>query len=272
MRYWKRILLCLSLSLAWSFCAYAATEIGLNLDWEYADLSKINTGKAVLYTSEVKEAKGITVAVNAGHGTRGGESVSTFCHPDGSPKLTGGTTRAGATMAVAVSSGMTFEDGTPERTVTLKMAKLFADELLRRGYDVLMLRDGEDVQLDNVARTVLANNKADCHIALHWDSTNRDKGAFFMSVPRGLRSMEPVSEYWEKHEKLGNSLLDGLRAHQLKIFGKGSMPMDLTQTSYSTVPSVDIELGDKRSSHSDASLKKLAAALSDGVDQYYGFE
>lgn len=29
-----------------------------------------------------------------------------------------------------------------------------------------MIRDGSDVQLDNVARTVMANNKADCHIAL----------------------------------------------------------------------------------------------------------
>ena len=32
-----------------------------------------------------------------------------------------------------------------------------------------MLRDGDDVQLDNVARTVICNNAADCHIALHWD-------------------------------------------------------------------------------------------------------
>lgn len=46
-----------------------------------------------------------------------------------------------------------------------------------------MIRDGKDVQLDNVARTVMANNTADCHIALHWDSTKKDKGAFYMSVP-----------------------------------------------------------------------------------------
>lgn len=35
------------------------------------------------------------------------------------------------------------------------------------------------------------------------------------------------------------------------------MAMDLTQTSYSTIPSVDIELGDKASDHSDAALEKL---------------
>ena len=47
--------------------------------------------------------KNIVVGVNAGHGTSGGTSVKTLCHPDGSAKTTGGTTGAGATKAVAVS-------------------------------------------------------------------------------------------------------------------------------------------------------------------------
>lgn len=36
--------------------------------------------------------KNKTVCVNAGHGTKGGESVKTLCHPDGSSKVTGGST------------------------------------------------------------------------------------------------------------------------------------------------------------------------------------
>ena len=38
------------------------------------------------------------------------------------------------------------------------------------------------------------------------------------------------------------------------------MAMDLTQTSFSTVPSVDIELGDKASDHSAATLTTLLTA------------
>jgi len=165
---------------------------------------------------------------------------------------------------------MTFKDGTKEATVTLEMGHIFAKKLLDQGYDVLLIRDGEDVQLDNVARTVLANNKADAHIALHWDSTEKDKGAFFMSVPDALKRMEPVSSHWESHEKLGESLIAGLKAKGVKIFSKGSMDMDLTQTSYSTIPSVDIELGDKASDHSDATIQKLAKGLADGVGAYFG--
>ena len=198
--------------------------------------------------------------------------MKTFCHPDKTAKVTGGTTGAGATKAVAVSGGMTFADGTAESTVTLRMAQIFRNKLLAAGYDVLMIRDGSDVQLDNVARTVMANNKADCHIALHWDSTKTDKGAFYMSVPNNAayRAMEPVASHWESHNKLGSALVGGLKQNGVKIFSSGSMEMDLTQTSYSTVPSIDIELGDGKSAHDDATLGKLADGLVVGVNSYFG--
>ena len=248
-------------------------QITLNPDWEYADHSKINTGAAVLYRAPEKSGrKGIIIGVNAGHGTAGGSKVKTLCHPDGSAKTTGGSTAAGATEALAVSGGMTFQDGTPERTVTLQMAQILRDKLLASGYDVLMLRDGEDVQLDNVARTVISNNVADCHIALHWDSgdgKDYDKGCFYISVPEALRSMEPVASYWQQHDALGADLVEGLRGQGAMIYGKGNMSIDLTQTSYSTIPSVDMELGNAYSDHSDAVLDQLAEGLLQGINVYF---
>ena len=216
--------------------------------------------------------KEIVVGVNAGHGTSGGTKVKTLCHPDGSAKVTGGTTAAGATEAVAVSSGMTFNDGTPESSVTLRMAQILKEKLLAAGYDVLMLRDEDDVQLDNVARTVICNNAADCHIALHWDGDglNYDKGCFYISVPDGLKSMEPVASHWSEHNALGSALVEGLRAQGAKIHGGGSMSIDLTQTSYSTVPSVDMELGNACSDHSDSALDLLGNGLVQGVNSYFG--
>lgn len=251
----------------------SGTEVGLNSSLQYAEFSKINSGKAVLYKSTAENRKNKTIGLNAGHGTAGGGSVKTLCHPDGSAKVTGGTTAAGATTAAAVSAGMTFADGTPEASVTLRMAQILKERLLAEGYDVLMLRDGEDVQLDNIARTVLANNYADCHISLHWDSTSSDKGCFFMSVPSNerYRSMEPVASHWQQHNSLGEALVEGLRGARNKIFSSGAMEMDLTQTSYSTVPSVDIELGDKGSSHSEDTLNRLADGLVAGIHAYFGF-
>lgn len=261
-----------ALSIGICLTSFASTEIGLNLDWKYAANSKINTGKAILFTSDVEKPKVITVAVNAGHGTKGGTSVMTLCHPDGSRKVTGGTTAAGSIKAVAVSGGMTFSDGTSEASVNLMVAKSFAKKLLDDGYDVLMIREDSDVQLDNIARTVIANNKADCHIAIHFDSSTSNKGAFYIGTPEALKSMEPVASHWEKNEKLGQALIDGLRDNGTKIYSRGSMDIDLTQTSYSTIPSVDIELGDKESPHDEDACDTYAEGLLAGINQYYGFE
>lgn len=248
-------------------------QITLDPTWEYADHSKINSGAAVLYPApEESGRKGIIIGVNAGHGTAGGAKVKTLCHPDGSAKVTGGSTAAGATEAAAVSGGMTFQDGTPEREVTLRMAQILRDKLLSSGYDVLMLRDSEDVQLDNVARTVICNNVADCHIALHWDSgdgKNYDKGCFYISVPETLKTMEPVASHWQQHDTLGTDLVEGLREQGTMIYGKGNMSIDLTQTSYSTIPSVDMELGNAYSDHSDVVLEQLATGLLAGINTYF---
>ena len=248
-------------------------QITLDSTWEYADHSKINTGAAVLYRApEESGRKGIVIGVNAGHGTAGGAKVKTLCHPDGSAKVTGGSTAAGAMEAAAVSGGMTFQDGTPEREVTLRMAQILRDKLLSSGYDVLMLRDSEDVQLDNVARTVICNNVADCHIALHWDSgdgKNYDKGCFYISVPEALKNMEPVASHWQQHDTLGTDLVEGLREQGATIYGKGHMGIDLTQTSYSTIPSVDMELGNAYSDHSDVILEQLATGLLIGINTYF---
>ncbi len=251
-------------------CAYKNKEkIYLDKKWKYADHAKITSGYAVFYKAK-KNRKGIIVGINAGHGTGNVGSTKTLCHPDGSPKVTGGTTRAGSTSAIAVSGGMTFRDGTKESTVTLKMAKILKKKLLAEGYDVLMIRNSKDVQLDNIARTVICNNVADCHIALHWDGDGLkyDKGCFYIGVPEKLKSMKPVKNHWEEHEALGKALIKGLEKEKVKINGKGRMAIDLTQTSYSTIPSVDIELGNQSSDHSDKTLETLADGLTRGVKKF----
>jgi len=246
--------------------------VTLQESWENAGFSALHTGAAVMYRASANR-KNIVIGVNAGHGASGGWNYQTYSHPDMSPKITGGTNAAGAVMSTAVSSGMTFSDGTAESAVNLRVAQLLRDMLLAEGFDVLMVRDGEDVQLDNIARTVICNNAADCHIAIHFDGDGLtyDKGCFYMSVPDGLKYLDTVASVWERSESLGACLISGLRSSGNAIFDSGSMDQDLTQTSYSTVPSVDIELGNQSSDHSDAKLSQLAEGLLAGVKSYYGY-
>lgn len=246
-------------------------SISLYEGWKFADFSEINAGNATMHLAKANR-KGIIVGINAGHGTEGGSSKSTYSHPDKTGKVTGGTNANGAVKSMCVSSGMTFEDGTLERTVTLKEAQILKEILLERGYDILMIREDADVQLDNVARTVICNNVADCHIAIHWDGDglDYDKGCFYMSVPDALKYMDPVATTWQSSEALGESLIDGLSSVGCKIFSGGSMDMDLTQTSFSTIPSVDIELGNQSSNHGEDVLYHLAEGIACGVDVFFG--
>ncbi len=253
------------------------TEIGLDSNWQYANFSKINSGKAKFYKSTAANKKGKVITVNAGHGTSGGEDKNkkTQVHPDGSKKVEGGSTARGATYAPAVTTGMDFEDGTSEAEVTLKVALKLRDKLLAKGYDVVMIRETSDVQLDNIARTVIANNNSDAHIAIHYNSTASKAGAFYMKVSdndfegKKYKNMDPVSRMWQQHDTLGERLLDGLQDKGITIKSQRGLPSDLTQTSYSTIPSVDIELGDKKTDHDDATNDKMAEGLAAGVDKFF---
>lgn len=68
--------------------------------------------------------------------------------------------------------------------------------------------------------------------------------------------MEPVATHWQQHNALGASLINGLSDVGMKIHGSGSMAIDLTQTSYSTIPSVDMEHGNASQSPKRASTAK----------------
>ena len=81
--------------------------------------------------------------------------------------------------------------------------------------------------------------------------------------------MEPVASHWQQHEALGKALVEGLQKEGVNVFQGGSLPMDLTQTSYSTIPSMDIELGDRASDHSQESCARYAKGLKAGIDAYF---
>ena len=249
------------------------TEIGLDSNWKYANFSKINSGKAKFYKSTVANKKGKVITVNAGHGTRGGEDKNkrTQTHPDGTVKIETGSTEKGKATSTAVASGMTFLDGTTEAAINLKVALKLRDKLLAKGYDVVMIRETSDVQLDNIARTVIANNNSDAHIAIHYNSTTTGEGAFYMKVTDNgdYKKMDPVSRMWQQHDRLGESLLNGLQEKGITIRSKRGELSDLTQTSYSTIPSIDIELGDKATPHDDAKNDQMAEGLAAGVDKFF---
>ena len=158
------------------------SHIELNMDWLHAGDSMIHSDYAVMYKA-AKNRKNITIGVDAGHGVLGGDNILIYCHPDHTAKFARDSTRQIFKMP-ACSYGMAFPDGTPENVPTLALAQHFKNMLLAEGYDVLMVRDRRLVQLDVIARTVICNHAADCHISLHFDADlyNYEKGCFYLAT------------------------------------------------------------------------------------------
>ncbi len=253
-------------------CTLTNSAIQWNPSWEFADYSKVHTGTAKLYRASTNR-KGIVVGINSGHGTilPAGQDNYVYSHPDKTPKTTGGSTAAGAVWTICDNTGMSFNDGTPEAQVTLEQGLILRDVLLDAGYDVIVIRENNDSGLDVIARTVICNELADCHISLHWDGDGLgyDKGIFYMSVPDAIKGMYPTSTVWSRSDHFGECLISGLRAQGLPIFSSGSMQMDLMQTSYSKVPSIDIELGNQSSTHTQGDLQRRAQGLLAGINLFF---
>lgn len=253
---------------------WSEEKIYLDMNFPYATYSVINDGFAVLYKQDSRYVnyKDKVIAVNAGHGTKGGSKLKTYSHPDFTPKVSDGSTMKGAVMSTAVSVGMTFENGVTEAEVNLMVAERLRDKLLNDGYSVLMIRTGEDVQLDNIARTVIANMYADAHVAIHFDTTHSDKGIFFITPynNKTYLSMEPLKSNADNIRKFGRAIIAVFNEMGEKVWkGKGELQLDLTQMSYSTNPSVDIELGDVKTVITDEKLDIFAEGIKRGIDRYF---
>ena len=257
---------------------YTAKKIYIDFSAPYATYSIINDGYAVLYKIDKKKVtnyKNKTIAVNAGHGTKGGANIKTFSHPDFSPKYTGGSTAAGSVLSAAVSVGMTFLNGMTEANANLVIAYALKDKLLADGYSVLMIREDDDCRLDNIARTVIANENADAHIAIHFDSTETDKGIFYIVPYNDERylNMEPLKSNVQNIKGLGDSVISAFREMGEKIWkDKGTLQGDLTQLSFSTNASIDIELGDRKTVLTMEKAETFAEGIKRGVDKYFGFD
>ena len=87
-------------------------------------------------------------------------------------------------------------------------------------------------------------------------------------MPDPLKEMYPVSDVWKSSELLGKTLVKKLGEGGFSIYGAGHVDLDLTQTSYSTIPSVDIELGNQYSTISDDKIEAYAEALFQGIMDY----
>ena len=222
------------------------------------------TGNVTKQTTDtvLKKKKVRTVFVAAGHQKRGISSTERYA-----PGRSGRKAR--------LTSGCTgVSTHIPEYKTNLAIAKAVRKELVKRGYKVIMLRNGNYCPLSNQQRTKKANKSgADIHICIHCDSYGTSSSGPHTCVPAS--SVYMGKTVYKKTLRLADYVL----SKTAKAVGKKSHGVIrsnyYTTINWAKIPTFILECGYMSNPREDRQLnsasyqKKLAKGIANGVDQYF---
>ena len=163
-----------------------------------------------------------------------------------------------------------------EYKLTLILALKLEQELLSRGYDVLLTRRTHDVDLSNAQRAQMANEaKADAFIRIHGNAVSDPDvhGALTMCQTK----KNPYNgALYEKSRALSVAVLDGLVA-SAQCQKRSILESDtMSGINWCQVPVTIVEVGFMSNPQEDQLLSteeyqnKLAIGMANGIDVYFG--
>ena len=179
-------------------------------------------------------------------------------------------------MKAKVSDGTRgVSSGIRESVVNLTIALQLRDELLRRGYQVVMTRTSEEVDISNKERAQLANNSgAQAFLRLHCDSGDPSW------TGTAIFCQHPHSQYNGYQYANSRRLCEILLEQMCRATGAQNRGVveayNYTGINWSKVPGGLIEMGFLSNAAEEQKLldpayqQLLVQAMADGLDIYFG--
>ncbi|MBR1815293.1 MAG: N-acetylmuramoyl-L-alanine amidase [Lachnospiraceae bacterium] len=179
------------------------------------------------------------------------------------------------TKQCATSGNVGATLGTKESELNLMYAKALKAELEKRGYQVALTRDTNDVDMSNQSRAAFANSSgATTFIRIQMNySTNKELSGV-MAVT--MTSNSPYnSELYADSSTLATRILQGITAKTEAVNHGIYETTDMTAINWSNIPVVVINLGYLSNEQDETNLldenyfNDMVLGIADGIDYFY---
>lgn len=210
--------------------------------------------------------KGYLIAIDAGHQAQGNSEKE----PIGPGATESKAKVAGGTRGVVT--------GIPEYELTLQVSLKLRDALEEKGYQVLMIRETNDVNISNAERATVANEAGvNAFIRIHADGSESSSAAGMMTICQ-TPSNPYNGELYQQSRALADYILNQTAAETGGVKRNVWETDTMSGINWAKVPTTILEMGfmtnpseDQQMASEDYQMK-IVEGIVKGMDAFFGIE